>query len=141
MRNREQTVVCGGEHSQQAPVLSGVPQGSVIGPLLFLLYINDLPDEIGATVRLFADDTIAYMTITGESDAASLQQDLDKLAAWEEKWDMKFHPQKCSVLSITRSKSPKIHNYKLHGHTLESESSSKYLGVTIDNKLCWNTHI
>ena len=139
--NRSQRVVCSGENSEWAPVLSGVPQGSVIGPILFLIYINDLPDEIGANVRLFADDTIMYLTMTGENDAASLQQDLDKLAAWEEKWQMKFHPDKCSVLRITRSKSPKIFNYTLHNHTLESESSTKYLGVTIDNKLNWNSHI
>jgi hypothetical protein len=141
LHNRTQKVVCSGESSEWAPVLSGVPQGSVIGPILFLMYINDLPDEIGATVRLFADDTIAYMTMTGENDAASLQHDLDKLAAWEDKWQMKFHPDKCSILRITRSKTPLMYNYQLHGHVLKSETNSKYLGVTIDNKLCWNTHI
>jgi len=141
LHQRTQRVVCNGEHSEWAPVRSGVPQGSVIGPILFLLYINDLPEEVGATVRLFADDTIMYMTMTGATDAASLQQDLDHLAAWEEKWMMKFHPDKCSVLRITRSKSPKVHNYNLHGHILENELSSKYLGVTIDNKLSWNNHI
>ena len=78
--------------------------------------------------------------MTNERDATSLQEDLDKLAAWETKWKMKFHPDKCSILQITRIKSPKIYNYKLHGHTLKNETSTKYLGVTIDNKLCWNSH-
>ena len=139
--DRTQRVVCGGEYSEWAPVQSGVPQGSVIGPILFLMYINDLPEEIGATVRLFADDTIMYLTMTKEDDATALQQDLDKLAAWEEKWKMEFHPDKCSILRITRSKTPKIFDYKLHGQTLSSEPDTKYLGVTIDSHLSWNSHI
>ena len=141
LSQRSQRVVCSGEHSDWAPVLSGVPQGSVIGPILFLIYINDLPDEVGATVRLFADDTIMYMALTNANDATSLQQDLDKLASWEEKWKMSFHPQKCSVLRITRSKSPMIYNYKLHGHILKAETNSKYLGVKLNDKFSWNNHI
>ena len=140
---RSQRVVCKGEHSQWpwASVLSGVPQRSVIGTVLFLIYINDLPKEVRGKVRLFADDTIMYVTMTGEKDAASLQQDLDHLAEWEEKWQMKFHPQKCSVLRITRNTSMKIFNYQLHSHTLKSETDTKYLGVTINNKLSWNNII
>ena len=105
LHQRSQRVVCNGEHSNWAPVLSGVPQGSVIGPILFLIYINDFPEEIRSTVRLFADDTIMYMTMSGASDAASLQEDLDRLATWENKWIMQFHPQKCSVFRLTRKKS------------------------------------
>ena len=103
LEGRSQRVVCKGEHSQWASVLSGVPQGSVIGPVLFLIYINDLSEEVCGKVCLFADDTILYVTMTGERDAASLQQDLDHLADCEEKWQMKFHPQKCSVLRITQN--------------------------------------
>ena len=138
---RTQRVVCKGEHSGWAPVLSGVPQGSVIGPILFLVYINDLPEKVHSTVRLFADDTIVYMTMTSERDAASLQQDLDNLAAWEETWQMKFHPQKCSILRVTRSQTQIIYDYKLHGHTLKTETNSKYLGVIINNQLSWINHI
>ena len=141
LTDRSQRVVCNGETSEWAPVLSGVPQGSVIGPLLFLVYINDLPDRVRSTVRLFADDTIMYLTVQGDSDAATLQQDLDSLAEWEDKWKMSFHPEKCSVLRITRNKTPKIYNYTLHGHILKDETDSKYLGVTINNKLSWNNHI
>jgi hypothetical protein len=141
LTDRTQRVVCTGESSEWAAVQSGVPQGSVIGPILFLIYINDLPENINSSVRLFADDTIMYMTMTNESDASALQADLDKLAAWEEKWQMKFHPDKCSVLCVTRSRTPNIHDYKLHQHTLKAEDKTKYLGVTIDSKLCWNSHI
>ena len=106
-----------------------------------MIYINDLPEEVKSTVRLFADDTIMYMTITSATDATSLQKDLDNLASWEKKWQMQFHPEKCSVLRLTRKKTTQIYDYQLHGHILKSETSSKYLGVTIDNKLCWNNHI
>ena len=141
LHQRSQRVVCKGDHSGWAPVLSGVPQGSVIGPVLFLVYINDLPKEVNSTVRLFADDTIMYMAMSGPGDSTSLQQDLDQLAAWEEKWKMEFHPQKCSVLPITRSPSPQINRYQLYGHTLKTETDSKYLGITINSKLSWNNHI
>ena len=141
LHQRSQRVVCNGDHSGWAPVLSGVPQGSVIGPILFLVYINDLPKEVNATVRLFADDTIMYMAMSGSGDSTSLQQDLDRLTAWEEKWKMEFHPQKCGVLPITRSSSPQINRYQLHGHTLKTETDSKYLGITINSKLSWNNHI
>ena len=73
------------------PVTSGVPQGSVLGPCLFLLYINDLAQGLDSTVRLFADDTIAYMVIGDTSDSLRLQQDLDRLAHWEGIWQMQFH--------------------------------------------------
>ena len=108
LKDRKQRVACEGMYSDWAPVISGVPQGSVIAPILFLIYINDLPNNLKSTVRHFADDTIIYMTISNGTDATALQQDLDKLAKWEETWQMEFHPQKCSVLHITRSRNPHI---------------------------------
>jgi hypothetical protein len=128
LASREQRVVCQGEKSSWEPVTSGVLQGSVIGPLLFLVYINDLPAGLQSQVRLFADDTIVYMTVSSDADANTLQNDLDLLGAWEEKWQMSFHPQKCNVLQITRKRKPLEHHYSLHGHVLEQVDSSKYLG-------------
>ena len=82
-----------------------------------------------------------YMALASEDDAVSLQKDLDNLAAWEDKWKIQFHPQKCSVVRIIRNRTTKIHQSQLHGHILETETNSKYLGVTINNKLSWNNHI
>jgi heme oxygenase len=75
---------------------SGVPQYSVLGPGLFLYYINDLQSRLTSTVRLFADDTIAHLTISNDNDAETLQKDLDMLRQWENEWCMKFHPDKCT---------------------------------------------
>ena len=80
---RSQTVVLEGDSSSEVPVSSGVPQGSVLGPILFLLYINDLPDNVQSQVRLFADDTAVYLTINSPNDSANLQKALDRLQEWE----------------------------------------------------------
>jgi hypothetical protein len=97
LANRKQSVVIDGSTSDAVSVDSGVPQGSVLGPGLFLYYINDLQSRLTSTVRLFADDTIAYLTISNNNDAETLQKDLDKLGHWEYEWCMKFHPDKCTV--------------------------------------------
>ena len=138
---RSQTVVLEGECSSEVPVTSGVLQGSVLGPLLFLLYINDLPNSISSQVRLFADDTAVYLAINNLQDCASLQNDLDKLVHWENLWDMEFNPSKCVVLVISKKKHKFIFNYRLHGQILEVVDSAKYLGVSISDDLSWNKHI
>ena len=138
---RTQALVLEGERSAEAPVTSGVPQGSVLGPLLFLLYINDLPQNIQSQVRLFADDTAVYLTVTSSEDANTLQADLGTLQEWERTWDMEFNPSKCQVLHITRSRQPLQSQYTLHGQFLESVDSAKYLGVNITQDLNWNHHI
>ena len=107
LTGRSKKVIVEGSESESAPVISGVPQGSVLNLLLFLLFINDLPDNIGSNTRLFADDCIVYSTIRDHADQeALLKEDLVRLAEWEDKWGMVFHPQKCSTLSVTRSRSP-----------------------------------
>ena len=78
-----------------------VPQGSVLGPILFLIYINDLPDKTKSKVRLFADDTAIYLAVSSLEDAQILQQDLDHLHLWELDWDMEFNPSKCVVIHMS----------------------------------------
>ena len=138
---RTQTVVLDGESSNEVPVTSGVPQGSVLGPLLFLLYINDLPENIQSQVRLFADDTAVYLTVSNLQDSQVLQSDLESLQRWERTWDMEFNPNKCQVLHITRSKKPVMSGYFMHNQKLESVDAAKYLGVSISKDLSWNTYI
>ena len=87
--------------SDSVPVVSGFAQDSVLGPLLFLLLITDLPDKIISKTRMFADDCIVYRPIYDQSDCAVLQHDFDTLAEWESKWGMEFHPPKCSVLIVS----------------------------------------
>ncbi|MCG8078128.1 MAG: reverse transcriptase family protein, partial [Candidatus Thiodiazotropha taylori] len=106
LAHRTQQVLVEGRSSDTAPVTSGVPQGSVIGPLLFLLYINDLPLQATSTTRLFADDSLLYRKIRSTQDAQALQDDLDRLQKWEEDWLMSFNPSKCEVVRITRKRNP-----------------------------------
>jgi hypothetical protein len=87
------------------PVISGVPQGTVLGPLLFLIFINDLPNCVQSRIRLFADDCILYRNIRSNEDTIVLQDDLNKLADWEQKWGMDFHPDKCSENTVIRKES------------------------------------
>lgn len=141
LSNRSQRVVVDGYTSDSASVESGVPQGSVLGPSLFLFYINDIAEGLNSTVRLFADDTIAYLVIITKKDCQLLQTDLDKMEVWEGKWLMEFHLNKCQVLSITRKQTPIFYNYILHGQVLEHVQSAKYLGCTINKDLDWAEHI
>ena len=79
---------------------SASSQGSVLGPILFLVYINDLPDKVKSQVRLFADDTAAYLAITKLAESQQLQDDPETLQAWEIDWDMEFNPGKCQVIRV-----------------------------------------
>ena len=139
--NRTQSVLLNGTSSEAIPVPSGVPQGSVLGPLLFLAYINDLPENVNSKVRLFADDTAIYMSLTSLNQSATLQNDLNTLELWEKNWDMEFNPSKCQVIHVTKKKETIPTKYYLHGTLLESENSAKYLGVDISNNLSWEDHI
>ena len=141
LNGRSQTVVLEGDCSMEVPVTLGVPQGSVLGPILFLAYINDLPDKVKSQVRLFADDTTAYLAITKLSDSDQLQADLDILQEWELRWDMQFNPSKCQVIHITRLHSPIPTEYTLHGENLEVVDCARYLGVDIAHDLSWKAHV
>ena len=139
--NRSQTVVLEGEKSGSVPVTSGVPQGSVLGPILFLVYINDLPEELSSQVHLFADDTAVSLTVGGSDDGTVLQTDLDRLSVWESQWDMEFNPSKCQVVRGTTAKEVINTVYILHGQILGVVTSARYLGVDISSGLTWNSHI
>ena len=139
--NRSQTVVIEGEESGSDPVSSGVHKGSVLGPFLFLVFINDLPEKLSSQVRLFADNTAVYLTIGGLDNGTVLQKDLDKLSLLEPQWDMEFNPSKCQVVRMTTVRKAINTVYTLHGQILEVVTSAKYSGVDIYSGLSWNSHI
>ena len=109
LTSRTQRVILEGKSSTSADVISGVPQGTVLGPLLFLLYVNDIPTYVSSKTRLFADDGLLYREINLSADAASLQRDLDALCRWEKEWQMKFNADKCFVMHITTQRDPDRH--------------------------------
>ena len=141
LTGRTQRVLLDGTSSESRPVRSGVPQGTVLGPILFLVFINDLPDYVDSKVRLFADDCVIYREINNPQDSSKLQEDLSNLGHWEKEWQMSFHPDKCEVLHVSKKKKAVQQDYILHGKTLGKTNNPKYLGVTMTNTMQWNTHI
>ena len=129
LTNRTQQVLLEGNVSSPINVTSGVPKGSVLGPIHFLIYINDLPDYIqnNSTVTLFADDTTIYHPISNQQDSNALQEDLDALQRWESDWLMHFHPQKCQTMHITNKRIIQS-TYTIHNHNLQTTNTAKYLG-------------
>ena len=140
LTDRTQKVTVEGIASEPVHVKSGVPQGSVLGPVLFLVFIIDLTASIRSSSRLFADDCEVYREIRSDNDCQILKNDLQKLWDCEKKWRMSFHPEKCSILRVHRKKTPVIFNYSLKGHTLKCEESTKYLGVEISQDMSWKLH-
>ena len=142
LSDRHQFVSIGNSRSGILPVFSGVPQGSILGPLLFLIYINDLPDKRSeSSLLLFADDAKCFMPISSTADCASLQSDLSSLADWSSEWKLYFNELKCHVLRFTRSQ----HNvttpsYSLNKTIISSVCIQKDLGVMLSSDMQWKPH-
>ena len=122
---------------------SGVPQGTVLGPLLFLVYINDMPSHIssGTSLKPFADDAMLYRQINNHTDQDNLHNDLDRLTDWEKTWQMTFNPSKCEIMHITRSKSPIHNSYTVRDEPLRAVPVATHLGIDISSNLSYNPHI
>ena len=130
--------VLDGKMSREIPVDSGVPQDTVLGPLVFLCHINDLPTSVKSQVRLFEDDCLLYRKIQTFNDHILLQKDLTQLGKWANTWGMNFNTNKCHILSI---KNKAQFFYSLNNETLEYVTTNPYLGITISNDLKWHSHI
>ena len=124
LSSRSHEVVVNGTSSETQEVTSGVPQGTIRGPLLFLLYINDIDENLNSTIRLFADDSAIYRKIDSIEDAMLLQQDLFRLQEWADKWLMNFNVKKCKTLRITRRTKSKIdHTYLMSTPSTPSQGT------------------
>ena len=147
LNDRRQAVYQDSKTSSFLPVKYGVPQGSVLGPILFSIYINDLPLHISSSCELFADDTTVHNTGKDVvSVCNTLQLDLDKLVVWTEFNHMALHPQKSKAMFVTTRQKrqnfkTKSTGLKIHDNILEEVNSYKLLGLVIDNNLCWLNHI
>jgi len=130
LKERKQRVVIRGAESTWLDVYSGVPQGSVIGPLLFLIYVNDIPDEIKSNLNMFADDTKMMSVVNSEANIRGVEKDLEKLEEWTVRNRMKFNVGKCSVMHCG-SKNEK-HEYRLYGQEIRKSECEKDLGVLIN---------
>ena len=143
LTGRKQKVRVNGAESAWAPVISGIPQGSILGPIMFSLFVNDMPDEVTSLISLFADDTKVYLPLTSNNSARQLQEDLWKLEHWAKIMLMKFHPLKCKVLHLGRNNQKAeyfMHNDDGSLHKLENPDVEKDLGVFTDYKLHFTDH-
>lgn len=138
LTNREQVVCIKGTISTRRSVGSGVPQGSVIGPLLFLLYINDMNSGFSPDVFIkhYADDTVIYSKAESNYDQEKLNE-----GSWCKKWQMELNPSKTVFMPITRKAKPLLVRYVIHDEPLCRGSEYKYLGVYVTDSLNWNRHI
>ena len=143
LSNRTQVVKVGTSQSNLANVTSGIPQGSVLGPLLFVIYINDLPKVVdkGSFVYLFADDTKVFRKISSQTDRIQLQKDIDNLSDWSDTWLLKFHPDKCVAMNISNKSPPHNNSYSMNQHILKNSNCEKDIGVFIDSRLKFDDHI
>ena len=130
-----------GRRQRVVSVLSGVPQGTVLGPIWFLLFINDLPSAVSSRVELFADDSVLYRHIESSADHDKLQQDLFQLEEWAAMWQMNFAPSKCYIMSITLKRQPSSFSCTLCNTPLKRVTFQKYLGVFITNSLNWTKQV
>ena len=121
-------------------ILAGVPQGSVLGPLLFLIFINDITENINAGIKLFADDTCLYIIFDNENvntATETLNSDLETVKNWAKKWLVTFNPQKTKSLYISLRNNINPPHLTFDGHNLENIDSHKHLGLELNSKLSW----
>ena len=127
----------GEQLSEEVRVTSGVPQRSVLGPLLFLAYVNDIWRNMESTIRLFADDWVIYRKMINTADMEKLQNDLNRLGKWAVENVMKINPSKSMAIRFTRARVKDPLNYSLMGTLISEASSCKYLGIILRSDLSW----
>ena len=142
LTNRQQCVTIGGQSSSMLPIEAGVPQGSILGPLLFLVFINDITDDISCDIKLFADDTsimeIIYDPITS---GRRINTDLDRIFVWGKQWKVTFNATKSLALLFSAKRNKPDHPPLLLGDTVIPEGTvHTHLGITLSHNLKWDAH-
>ena len=138
---RKQRVVLNGKVSEWVPVVSGTPEGGHISPLLFSLYVNDLPSVISTNCLLFADDLKLFHEIKSQNDVLTLQKDLDAVTRWAADWKLNLNAAKCKSFKITLKRNFIDSSYSINGTTLENVSTIRDLGVILDQNLNFSDHV
>ena len=141
LTGRRQCVVFRGVSSDLTNVLSGVPQGSVLGPLLFNIYANDLHLHLKSTIYAYAVGTFIFREIKTDNDISALQSDLDSLNWWSKNNSLQLNPSKCQVMCISRRRDKPVPSYSVNNTTLEICDRFRLLGVTASSDLSWNCHV
>ena len=146
LTNRFQRVVLNGQTSNWKEVLAGVPQGSILGPLLFLVYINDLPDGIQSNVKIFADDTSIFSVMTDNiRDSATFNYDLNLVSKWADRWKMSFNPdsskQAKEIVFSKKRSTTQLPDLIFNNNIISRVDSHKHLGMILDSKLRFNYHL
>ena len=141
LSGRMQRVVVDGKCSDWIPVTSGVPEGSICGPLLFVCYTSDIPLQVSTECLMYADDVKLFHRIRKPGDAQRLQADLDELSRWSKTWRLKLNASKCFVLTLTLKRQPVTTEYKLDGIVLSRCTEVRDLGVILDQKLTFASHV
>ena len=132
LTGRRQRVLVNGEESSWCDITSGIPQGSVLGPVLFVIFINDLPDDINGKVKMYADDTKMYRRITAAQDHQDMQADLERLDDWSKKWQLRFNEKKCKIMHLGKQEKE---SYNLGNSVMSVTEGERDLGVFVDREL------
>ena len=141
LTSRKQLVSVNHCFSTTLPVLSGVPQGSILGPLQFLIYVNDLQlSASSSSLLLFADDTKCFNMVRSPSNSLVLQQDLTSLFNWSNHWKLSFNELKCILIRFSANHPAVNVSYFLNQHQLSATNSHKDLGIIVSSNLDWTDH-
>ena len=136
-------MVVNGALSSWRQVTSGIPQGSVLGPILFIIFVNDMPEQVQSYIRMFTDDTKIFAATQTEEDCESLQEDIRSLQEWADQWQLRFNASKCAIMHLGFNNSK--HKYEMsdgqNQRTLHETVCEKDLGVHVDNNLKFSSHI
>merc|ERR1712035_231476 len=140
-RDREMRTIIKDEKCEWCKVISGVPQGSALAPVMFLIYINDMVDEVDSYISLFGDDAKFLKRVENNTDCEMPHKDLDKIYEWRKRWEMEFNANKCKVMELKKSKGRQTKQYTMGEVGIKKTKEEKDLGITISENLTPEIHV